>query len=143
MSQGWYKSVPLKSASIDKCWFVMRQRACVIMYINHIAKPLFSSADIYTHLWVYFCVYIYIYITYTYTIDTECIHTHTHTHTHIYIYLGVFWKQDFLDEGSSASESCSPGLLRCKQILYHLSHQCGLTIWPELLISHQTHNRQH
>ena len=91
---------------------------------------------------IFLCVYIYI-ITYTYTIDTECTHTHTHTHIYIYIYIwGFFWKQDFLDEGSSESESCSPGLLHCKQILYRLSRQCQ-AIWPKLLISHRTRSRQH
>ena len=74
MSQGWYKSVLLISASIDKRWFVMWQRVCVIMYINHIAKPLFSSADSYRLLCVYFCVYIYIlYFVYIYIL----LHIHT------------------------------------------------------------------
>ena len=77
MSQGWYKSVLLKSAFIEKRWFVMWQRVCVIMYINHIAKPLFSSADSYTLLCVYFCVYIYIYYyIYIHNRYRMCIHTY-------------------------------------------------------------------
>lgn len=54
------------------------------MEINHIAKPLFSSADIYIHLRIYF---LYIHVLYIY-IDR---YTYNRYRIYIHVYiLGVF-----------------------------------------------------